>query len=64
MQAQKQQKITRRQLLSRSAALGATFVVGSGFVAGNSAAWAMNLAHLKPETMATLIQMARDIYPA
>lgn len=63
MQAQPQQKLTRRQLLSRSAALGATFVVGSGFVAGNSAAWAMNLAHLKPETMATLIQMARDIYP-
>lgn len=63
MPAQPKQKLTRRELLSRSAALGTAFVVGSGFVAGNSAAWAMSVAHLQPETMATLIQMARDIYP-
>ena len=55
--------LTRRQLLSRSAAAGAAFVVGTGYVASNSAAWAMEVAHLKPTTMATLIQMARDIYP-
>jgi hypothetical protein len=64
MTAVKERKgLTRRELLSRSAAAGAAFVVGSGWVAGKSAAWAMEVAHLKPETMATLIQMARDIYP-
>ena len=56
--------MTRRQLLARAAACGATaFVIGSGFVASSSAAWALETAHIKPETMATLIQMARDIYP-
>jgi hypothetical protein len=55
--------VTRRELLARSAAAGAAFVVGAGFVAGNSAAWAMEVEHLQPQTMATLIQMARDIYP-
>lgn len=55
--------LTRRQLLSRSAAAGASLVVGSGFVAGKSAAWALEVQHLQPATMATLIQMARDIYP-
>lgn len=56
-------KISRRELLSRSAAAGATLMVGTGYVASNSAAWAMEVAHLQPATMATLIQMARDIYP-
>lgn len=55
--------LTRRQLLKRSVAAGALFAIGSGFVAANDAAWAMEVAHLKPDTMATLIQMARDIYP-
>ncbi|MFT4795788.1 MAG: hypothetical protein ACJAVR_002874 [Paracoccaceae bacterium] len=55
--------LTRRELLSRSAAAGAAFVVGAGYVASPTAAWAMEVAHLKPQTMATLIQMARDIYP-
>lgn len=55
--------LTRRDLLSRSAAAGVAFVVGTGYVAGRSAAWAMEVEHLQPETMATLIQMARDIYP-
>lgn len=55
--------LTRRQLLSGSAKLGAAFIVGSGFVANPSVSWALEVAHLKPETMATLIQMARDIYP-
>lgn len=59
------QALTRRQLLSRSAAFGASFVTGAGFVAGrgDAANWALEVAHLQPETMATLIQMARDIYP-
>ncbi|TMV04295.1 gluconate 2-dehydrogenase subunit 3 family protein [Ruegeria sediminis] len=55
--------LTRRQLLSRSAAAGAGFVVGVGFVAAPNAAWAKEMVALKPETFATLVQMARDIYP-
>lgn len=55
--------LTRRQLLSRATAAGASFVVGAGFVAGRDAAWATELTALKPETFATLVQMARDIYP-
>ncbi len=55
--------ITRRQLLSRSVAAGASFIVGAGFVAATDGAWAMETTHLKPRSMATLIQMARDIYP-
>lgn len=55
--------LTRRGLLARAMAAGATFVVGSGFVAARDAAWAVETAALKPETMAVLIQMARDIYP-
>ena len=55
--------LTRRQLLSRASAAGATFVVGAGFLAAPNAAWAVETAALKPETFATLVQMARDIYP-
>lgn len=55
--------LTRRDLLSRSAAAGAALIVGSGYVASSTAAWALGVDHLAPATMATLIQMARDIYP-
>ena len=55
--------LTRRGLLSRGIAAGATLVIGGGFVAANDAAWAVETTTLKPETMAVLIQMARDIYP-
>ena len=55
--------LTRRQLLSRATAASATFVVGSGFLAAPNAAWAVETVALKPETFATLAQMARDIYP-
>lgn len=55
-------RLTRRELLSRGAAAGA-FVIGGSFVAGSDAAWAVEVEHLKPHAMATLIQMARDIYP-
>lgn len=60
---QRKSTLTRRELLSRSAAAGAALVVGTGFVASSSAAWAMEVEHLQPQTLATLIQMARDIYP-
>lgn len=55
--------LTRRQLLARASAMGATFVVGSGFIAAPDAAWAAETSHLRPDTLATLVQMARDIYP-
>ena len=55
--------LSRRALLSRAFAAGASFVIGSGFVASKDAAWAVETVSVKPETMATLIQMARDIYP-
>jgi hypothetical protein len=55
--------LTRRQLLSRATAAGATFVVGSGFLASKDAAWATEMDAIKPESFATLVQMARDIYP-
>ena len=55
--------VTRRQLLSRATAAGASFVVGSGFVAAPSGLWALEVNALEPTTFATLVQMARDIYP-
>lgn len=55
--------ITRRELLQRATAVGAWFAVGNGFLAASNAAWATELTVLKPETFATLVQMARDIYP-
>ena len=55
--------LTRRQLLARATTAGASFVVGTGFLAAKDAAWATELAALRPETFATLVQMARDIYP-
>lgn len=55
--------LTRRSLLKRSVAIGAAFAVGSSFVAAGDAAWALEVSHVSPRAMATLIQMARDIYP-
>lgn len=55
--------LTRRRLLSQARAAGASFVIGAGFLAAKDAAWAAELSALKPETFATLVQMARDIYP-
>jgi len=55
--------LSRRQLLLSASAAGASFVIGSGFIAAKDAAWAAEVTTLKPETFATLVQMARDIYP-
>jgi hypothetical protein len=55
--------LTRRQLLSRSLSAGALAVVGGGFIAAPNAAWAIEVTVITPEQMATLLQMARDIYP-
>ncbi|MBC6438800.1 MAG: Twin-arginine translocation pathway signal [Rhodobacteraceae bacterium] len=55
--------LTRRQVLSRATSAGASFVIGAGFLAASNGAWAIETGVLRPETMATLVQMARDIYP-
>jgi hypothetical protein len=56
-------RLTRRELLAQGLGLGGSFLVGSGFLAASSATWAMEVKALQPSTMATLVQMARDIYP-
>jgi len=56
-------KLSRRQLLKRSLAVCGGYALGGSFLAASDAAWAMELKTLSPEAMATLVQMARDIYP-
>ena len=55
--------LTRRALLSRTVATVAATAVGANFICAADAAWALEVTALKPETMATLVVMARDIYP-
>jgi len=56
--------LTRRQLLGRSlAAAGTLSITGPGFIAAPNAAWALEVTVITPGQMATLLQMARDIYP-
>lgn len=55
--------MTRRALLSRAVAAGALTVTGVGFIAAPTGAWALEVTAIKPEEMAALFQMARDIYP-
>lgn len=55
--------LTRRELLSRSVAAGALVVSGAGFIAAPDAAWALEVQTAGEHNMATLLQMARDIYP-
>lgn len=57
------QGLTRRALLSRAAAAGALAVAGAGFIAAPDGAWAMEVRAITEHQMATLLQMARDIYP-
>lgn len=59
----KTQGLTRRALLGRAAMTGALAVTGLGFIAAPDAAWALEVTTITPEQMATLMQMARDIYP-
>lgn len=63
MTREKRRGLTRRALLSRAVAAGTLAVAGSGFIAAPNAAWAMEVSAITPEQMATLLQMARDIYP-
>lgn len=55
---------TRREVLKQGAVgAGALLVVSGSAVISPQHAWGMEAAALKPETLATLIQVARDIYP-
>jgi hypothetical protein len=56
-------QLSRRQLLKRGLAVGGSMMMGTGFLAAGNAAWAMETQALEPRVMATLVQLARDIYP-
>lgn len=63
MERQSMKGLTRRALLGRAVAAGALTVMGAGFIAAPNAAWALEVTTITPVQMATLMQMARDIYP-
>lgn len=54
--------LSRRDLL-KTGSVGALLVISGSAVICPQAAWALEAKALKPETMATLIKLARDIYP-
>jgi len=58
-------RLSRREMLRRTAAagVGAVLVISGSAVISPRNAWGLETSALAPETMATLIQMARDIYP-
>jgi hypothetical protein len=57
-------RVSRRAFLRGSAtAVPAAAVAAAGMTIGPEAAWAQAAKSLKPHTMATLVLMARDIYP-
>jgi len=55
--------LTRRALLGRAASAGSLAVIGGGFMAAPNAAWALTVNVISSHQMATVFQMARDIYP-
>lgn len=55
-------KIDRRRFLAGSAASAAIIVVGRALIHPGEA-WGLEVAALKPDTMLTLVKIARDIYP-
>ena len=57
-------RVSRRVFLQGSAtAVPAAGLAAAGMGISAQAAWAQGAANLKPHTMATLVLMARDIYP-
>lgn len=54
--------LSRRTLLKRGG-IGALLVISANTVLCPQYAWGVETKALKPDTMATLIQLARDIYP-
>lgn len=55
--------MSRRELLASGVKAGAVMVIGASCIAHVTDAWALETKALKPKTVATLVQMARDIYP-
>jgi hypothetical protein len=53
--------LSRRSLFKGATA--AAFMISAGAIINPMEAWGLEVTALKPETMQTLIQMARDIYP-
>lgn len=58
----KKNGLSRRDLLKRGS-IGALLVISGSAVISPKNAWALETTNLKPETMAPLIRLARDIYP-
>ena len=60
----KRPKVSRRGFLGGSGiTVVALSVLPGGIILGADSSWAATAKALKPETFATLVQMARDIYP-
>jgi len=60
----KKPKVTRRSVLGAgTASLVAFTVMPNGTIVGAGKAWAASAKGLTADTFATLVQMARDIYP-
>ena len=55
-------RVSRRAFLATSAAASA-IVISGGAIIKPTEAWGYEVKALKPETMRSLVQMARDIYP-
>jgi hypothetical protein len=55
--------VDRRQFLTRSVATTAAIIVSGSALIHAGEAWGLEAKSLKPETMRTLIKVARDIYP-
>ena len=63
IETQNFQHLTRRDLLKRATLVGASVAMGPGFLAASNAAWAYQTTSIESSAFATLLQMARDIYP-
>ncbi len=63
--ASAKRSLSRRGFLQRSAGgfAAAVAITSTGALLNASEAWALDVKGLKPETMKTLILVARDIYP-
>ena len=61
MNSEQKVDFSRRQFLKTSSA--ATLMIAGGAVINHPEAWGLETKALQPETMQTMIQMARDIFP-
>jgi hypothetical protein len=61
--AEPQSAFDRRRFLAGSAAASAAMFVAGGALIHPLEAWGLEVKGLKPETMHTLVKLARDIYP-